>query len=377
MKGCDTLDGVMPARLERASSVMTRPIRQSGTAPMALYTIDPLTDRRWEELVAVHPSASVFHQVGWLRALAATYGYKPIVLTDASPSDELRRAIPFCKVESWMTGTRLVSMPFADHCAPLLQENERSSFVDWLCTECDLHGWKYVELRPLQWAAGSISPFVASSLYWFHTLDLTSSIQDIFRRLDKDSIQRRIKRAEREKLAYEQGRSEHLLDDFYRLLLKTRRRHQSLPQPRAWFRNLAENLGQSLVVRVARKNGTPVAALLTLRFRDTVVYKYGCSDERYHHLAGIPWLFWKLIEESKAEGAKLLDFGRTDFEHDSLRRFKDQFGTTSQQIAYLRYPSRAARPNHITNHSKLRRVCSFMPDVLLTAAGTLAYRHMG
>jgi len=365
----------MPARLERASVSM--PPRQSGTAPMALYTFDPLTDRRWEDLVAVHPNASVFHQTRWLRALAATYGYKPIVVTDASPTDKLSWAIPFCQVESWITGTRLVSLPFADHCEPLLPENERSSgFVDWLCAECDRQGWRYVELRPLKWTCGN-SPLLASISYRFHTLDLTSSLQDIFRRLDKDSLQRRIRRAEREQLAYDKGRSENLLDDFYRLLLKTRRRHQSLPQPRAWFRNLAESLGESLEVRVARKNGTPIAALLTLRSRETVVYKYGCSDERYHHLAGIPWLFWKVIEESKAEGAKLLDFGRTDFEHDSLRRFKDQFGTICQQISYFRYPAKAAKPINTTNLNKLRRVCSFMPDTLLSAAGSLAYRHMG
>jgi len=356
---------------------MARP-QQSGTAPMPLYTIDPLTDRRWEDLVAVHPNASIFHQVGWLRALAVTYGYKPIIVTDASPSDELRDAIPFCKVASWITGTRLVSLPFADHCAPLLQGDERSSsFVDWLCAECNRQDWKYVELRPLKWTCGNNTPMAPSSSYWFHTLDLTSSLQDIFRSFDKDSIQRRIRRAEREKLAYEKGRSEHLLGDFYRLLLKTRRRHQSLPQPRAWFRNLAENLGESLDVRVAHKDGRPVAALLTLRFKETVVYKYGCSDERYHNLAGIPWLFWKVIEESKAEGAKLLDFGRTDFEHDSLRRFKDQFGAGSQQITYFRYPARAAKAINTTNLSKLRRVCSFMPDTLLSAAGNLAYRHMG
>lgn len=340
--------------------------------------IDPLTDSRWETFAATHPKASIFHQMGWLRALAATYDYKPIVVTDASPGEKLRSAIPFCKVESWITGKRLVSLPFADHCAPLLQEGEHTaSLVNWLCAERDLRSWKYVELRPLEWTAGSMPPLVASSSFWLHTLDLTSPLQDIFRRLDKDSVQRRIKRAEREKLAYEKGRSERILDDFYRLLLKTRRRHQLLPQPRAWFRNLAENFEDSLEVRIARKSNIAIAALLTLRFRGTVVYKYGCSDERYNHLAGTPWLFWKLIEESKEEGTELLDFGRTDLGHDSLRRFKDQFGTLSQQITYLRYPPEGAKPMNVANLSRLRRVFSLMPDALLSAAGRLAYRHIG
>ena len=33
---------------------------------------DPLTDPRWEDLVAQHPLASPFHQRGWLKALYRT-----------------------------------------------------------------------------------------------------------------------------------------------------------------------------------------------------------------------------------------------------------------------------------------------------------------
>jgi len=68
------------------------------------------------------------------------------------------------------------------------------------------------------------------------------------------------------------------------------------------------------------------------------VYKYGCSDEKFHHLAGMPFLFWKLIEESKALGAEQIDFGRTDMDNDGLVEFKDRFGTTRQRLTYYRYP---------------------------------------
>jgi len=43
-------------------------------------------------------------------------------------------------------------------------------------------------------------------------------------------------------------------------------------------------------IRVARKDGKAIAAIVTLRHRSAVVYKYGCSDEQYHHLAGMPLL---------------------------------------------------------------------------------------
>jgi len=371
-------DGVMFAEVQQPPSVVSRLGHPATMASTELYTIDPLTDSRWAKFVAEHPKASIFHQSGWLRALAVTYGYKPLVVTDATPPQPIREAIAFCKVESWITGRRLVSLPFADHCEPLLEGNQRiSEFSEWLSADCDRQNWKYIELRPLTSTAVGKSSFGQGSSYWLHTLDLTSSIEDIFRRFDKDSVQRRISRAEREDLSYERGYSERLLEDFYHLLLLTRRRHRWLPQPRAWFRNLAENLGDALQIRVVRDGNTPIATLLSLRFRNTVVYKYGCSDQRYHNLGGIPLLFWKLIEESKAEGAELLDFGRTDLEHDRLVRFKDQFGTTRRQITYCRYPTQTAQQADVDSWSSLRRVCSLMPDPVLSLAGRLAYRHIG
>ena len=116
---------------------------------MNIHLLDPLSDHRWDELVARHPRGSAFHQRGWLESLSRTYGYKPLVVTSTSAEEPLNDGIVLCCVSSWITGTRLVSLPFADHCDPLLNDaGESLGFVDWLKSECDCRGWKYVELRP-------------------------------------------------------------------------------------------------------------------------------------------------------------------------------------------------------------------------------------
>src|SRR5207253_7683501 len=96
------------------------------------------------------------------------------------------------------------------------------------------------------------------SSFYFHQLDVSPSLEKLFRGLHKDSIQRKIRRAEREALDCEEGRSELLLRKFYRLFLATRRRHTLPPQPFAWFRNLVDCLGDHLKVRVASKDEKPI-----------------------------------------------------------------------------------------------------------------------
>jgi len=300
------------------------------------------------------------------------------VLTSTPPGEPLGDGIVVCRVSSWFTGTRFVSLPFSDHCEPLLNDHSKFvEFMNWLQGECDRQKSRYVELRPLATVQEGCG-FLPSRSYFFHELDLRPGIEQIRGAFHRDSIQRRIQKAERERLSYEVGRSEELLEEFYRLLLITRRRHQVLPQPRTWFRNLMKYMGDGIAIRLARKGRTPVAAMLTLRHRSTVVYKYGCSNEKFHNLGGMPFLFWRLIEESKASGTTEIDFGRSDLANESLALFKDRFGTTRKLLTYYRNRSTERADSAISRGSKvIRPLLSILPDTAFSAAGRILYRHIG
>ena len=200
----------------------------------------------------------------------------------------------------------------------------------------------------------------------------------LLRSFDKNSLQRKIRRAASEGLTYEEGRSEALLDKFYHLLLLTRRRHQPPPQPRDWSRTLMACLGEFLKIRVASTNGQPMASIITVRYKHTLVYKYGCSDPRFHNLGGTALLFWKTIQEAKRDGQQEFDLGRSDSDNRGIVKFKDHWGTTRSTLTYLRYP---ARPLHTTGErygmQLARRVLARVPDWILRLTGQLLYKHIG
>ena len=346
---------------------------------MTVHVVNPLSDRRWDDLAARHPKASVFHQRGWLEALARTYGYEPIALTSALPGEPLRDGIVLCRVSSWITGTRLVSLPFADHCEPLLDDaSDSAEFAKWLREERGRQHWKYVEIRPQFPNENLRADLPDASSYYFHALDMTPTAAQIFQNCHKKSVQQMVRKAEKAGLVYEAGRSEKLVDEFYRLLLKTRRRHQLFPQPRVWFRNLFECLGEKAQIRVARKDEIPIAAILTLRHQSSIVYKYGCSDENFHNLGGIQFLLWRLIEEGKESGATELDFGRSDMDNEGLVAFKDRFGSKRTVVTYVRYPQakdEAAGESWAVRTAK--QIFSVLPDTVSPMAGSILYRHIG
>lgn len=363
-----------------------------------MYWIDPIGDPRWTRLAERHPQASVFHTAFWLEALRRTYGYQPVALTSSSPGVELVDGIPFCEVKSWINGSRLVSMPFSDHCQPLLKcAEDLPGFTKFLGEHCS-RGWEYAEIRPLERidqeslrapsgnnsrsdenipVDGSASDFAKFEEYNFHRINLRPDLGTLFSNFHKSCIQRKIQRAEREGLEYEAGRSESNLTKFYRLLLLTRRRHGLPPQPMTWFRNLKDCFGESLTIRIASKDGRPIAGILTLLYKGTLVYKYGCSDAAFHRLGAMPMLFWKAIQEGKQRGAEELDLGRSNIDNPGLTAFKQHLGAACFKLTYFRLGDHHSEVSARSRLQIVNAVFARMPGRLAQMAGRMVYRHMG
>jgi hypothetical protein len=345
---------------------------------LSTYEIEPLRDPRWPDLVRRHPAASVFHSSEWLEALQRTYRYEPIAYTTSPPGTELTNGWAFCRIDSWLTGNRLVSLPFSDHCDPLL-----SNLEDWDCLAQRLQldqqreKWKYIEFRPRATAPVVPDGFRANQTFYLHKLNLGPSTDQLFRSLHKDSTQRKIRRAEREGLTYEEGLSGKLLDKFEQLLILTRRRHRVPPQPRRWFSNLLMCLGERVKIHVASRHGQPLASILTLRFRDTLVYKYGGSDTRYQNMGGMHLCLWRAIEGAKEAGLKELDLGRSDPENRSLITFKDRWGADRCATNYFRQWLNAPTEAAYWQTMEGRKAMDHMPNLLREIVGRLLYRHFG
>jgi lipid II:glycine glycyltransferase (peptidoglycan interpeptide bridge formation enzyme) len=243
--------------------------------------------------------------------------------------------------------------------------------------------WRYFEVRPLNPVAFSSSFSKLRETYIHHQLDLTPSASALFKQFHKDSTQRKIRRAEREDILCKEGRSESLLESFYKLFLITRRRHHIPPQPLQWFRNLIAGFKDALQIRVAFKGAQAIAAILTLQYKNTLTYKYGCSDPHMNNLGGTHLLFWNAIQAAKSQGMTCFDLGRSEVDNTGLITFKDRWGASRKEMSYLRYyPGGNSNSLDITskNDWKLRlakQIFARSPDTILRAAGNLLYRHIG
>jgi CelD/BcsL family acetyltransferase involved in cellulose biosynthesis len=367
-----------------AASLDFPQIADSVFEPKQAYCIEPLKDPRWDGFLERHPRASMFHSSPWLQALSRTYGYEQIAYTTSRSGQALKNAIVLCRVKSWLTGRRLVSLPFSDHCEPLVDTSEDQDVLTAaLEQEVIAERFNYLELRALD-TVEVVTPLCKTTVtYAFHQLDLRSNIQTIFSNFHKSSTQRKVHRAAREGLTYREGSAKSLLDVFYRIFTLTRKRQGLAPQSRKWFANLLDCFGDALKIRVALKDERPIAAIITIRYKDTLTYKYGCCDPRFNSLGCMHLLFWNAILEAKSSGLRFLDFGRTDADQQGLITFKSRWGATRSVLTYSRYGTaeKAAHLFDIYSDKRrsrmVKRVLKRIPQAVLPMIGQLVYKHIG
>jgi hypothetical protein len=348
---------------------------------MDIYRIDPFQDSRWEEFVQTHPESSLFHSRAWLQSLNATYGYEPIAFTTSPFRSSLSNGIVLCRVRSLITGSRLVSVPFADHCQPLVSHpGELKTLLAGVQEFVRSESSKYFELRCLSSTARSVdgNPELAQSIsFVHHVLDLRPDLDTVFRRFHHSCVQRKIRRAEREGLLYEEGTSDASIRQFYSLLIMTRRKHGLPPQPLSWFFNLRNLWGEALKVCLVLNNGRAIAGILTIRHKQSLTYKYGASDSRFHSLGAMALLFWHAVQEGKRQQLYELDLGRSDLDDQGLITFKNHLGAKASILNYYRYPRSAAMNSTLHRNQFSSSLYSYLPSSLLRVAGRILYRHVG
>ena len=345
---------------------------------MNVFEIDPTADERWDRFVERHPQASIFHTRPWLEALQRTYGYRPRAVTGTRPGSELRSGIPFCEVNGFFGGRRLVSLPFSDHCQPLCETEEQlRGLVAYLQARRGAEKWSYLELRPVEPIA-RIGGLEVSEHFAFHRLNLRRGLTEILSGVHKDCVQRKVRRAEKAGLVVENGTTDGLVHKFYQLLVTTRRRHGLPAQPIQWFRNLASGFGSKLTISIASSSGQPVAGIITIRHGQTLVYKYGGSDHRFFPLGGMQLLLWRAVEQGLQHGLSEFDLGRSDLDDAGLVAFKNRWGAEQSILSYRRDGVKPSKPLSNTCKSPLGKyVREHAPKSLLTAAGRLLYRQLG
>ena len=343
---------------------------------MKINFVDPVKHPGWDELICKRLAGDIFHSTAWAKVLKDTYAFTPVysVLTEA---DFPKTIIPLFEVRSLITGKRGVSLPFTDFCNFLSESEELiPALLDNIFEYGRQNKWKYVEFRSLFFPYES----AASEIFYTHDVDLSPSPETIWNSL-KDTNRRNIKKAVKEGVQIKFETSLEALNEFYRLQVITRKRHGLPPQPFKFFKAIYENIiAKNLGVIVSAFYANKIiASAIYFNFNRKALFKFGASEEKYHHLRPNNLIMWEAIAWHKDRGCYNLNLGRTEEKNEGLLNYKRLWGGKERLLKYYRFDFRpnafVKKKSYTTSSPPL--VNSLCPDFLRKLIGILLYRHFG
>ena len=282
--------------------------------------------------------------------------------------------LPAHEVQTPFRRARTVSLPFTDHCAPLLaDEADPSRFMEGIERWPDAFG-QALEIRA---ALPTLPAVQQQTIGTRRLIELDPEPSITFARLHRNRIQKRVRRARELGVEVSITRARADLAVFYRLHCDTRRRQGVPVQPRRFIENIWDGLiepglGFAVIASIRKK---PIAVALVLSWNRHLIYKFGASDSAHWNLGANFLVHWTAMEWGCANGYLDYDFGRTDTEHESLREFKAAWGGSELPLIYS-YVGRPAR-ERATGHasSALAYMIKRSPPVVCRGIGELLYRY--
>jgi CelD/BcsL family acetyltransferase involved in cellulose biosynthesis len=328
----------------------------------------------WLAFVQGHPDATIFHHPRWLELLASTYGYRPMILTVRGARDSIVAGLPLLDVRSWLTGRRLISLPFTDYCPPLVRD---ASDLAELASA--LSAWHRSTGQPGLEIRGAMPPtdgFHSKPVAVRHLLKLDPDADKVSSRFRK-SAKGKVHQAQRAGVEVTLSRSRDGLSDFYRLQCMTRRRLGVPVQPQRFFAQLWRRIIEPELgfLLLAHQAGQPIAGALFLSWNGNLIDKYAASDPRHLHVRANNLICAVAIEWACRNGHRTLDFGKSDFEHEGLRSFKSSWGAVELPLeySYLGTEPRSSRNGYLRR--TLSRVIQVSPPIVCRALGESLYGH--
>ena len=340
----------------------------------------PLADAAaWDAYVAAHPDATPFHTRAWCEAITKATGHRCHLVTARDAHGALTGLVPLHHVRSPLFGQALVGSGFAVDGGLLADD---AAVADTLATgAAELAralGVPSVELRggPLPEGEGWRCE---DDVYAGFTRDLAAD--DEAELLAVPRKQRaEVRKALAGDLSVTTGRDAAEWRDHYRIYATSVRNLGTPVFPKALFDAVLDAFGENADILTVRADGRPVASVLSLYWRGTVMPYWGGGTAEARGLRANELMYFALMGHARARGCTRFDFGRSKLGTGPFA-YKKNWGFEPRPLAYARWlaPGRAPRDTN-PNSAKYRLQVDLWKKLPLWAAnriGPLIARGLG
>jgi Acetyltransferase (GNAT) domain len=350
--------------------------------------VDPLSDPRWDAYVRAHPRWTVYQLGAWARILREAYRFEPRYLALEDDSRALRGVLPLLHKKGLVSDARVRSLPVFPAGGPLGDtHSDEVALIQAARAAASADGARALAvISPVNYGA-DLPEFVTDSLppRWIVPVAEPDALRASWRKTS-NNLFRSLKKADQAGFAFREATDARDMRRFYRLYLRTMRKHRTLPRTLRQLELTRDLLGpgEFRLFVVERDGGLAAGGVFHL-FRDTVELIYNGSDDALLDLRPNHALYWGVIRWSAEGGYREFDFGEAS-PTTSLGRFKSQWAdpvpnhryTWRAEAAPSRAESMAAASYEVEQGGGglVARLWEHTPVQLTRLGAVIAYRYL-
>lgn len=163
-----------------------------------------------------------------------------------------------------------------------------------------------------------------------HVIDLSLSEEDLWKNVHSKH-RNVIKKAEKDGVVIECGRTQKLVEDYHSIDIDTWNRSNKAAATENHWKKLMETMGENCQIYIAYLDGEPQSGAFFYCNKQMCYYMYGANKNNPHIGSG-NLLQWKAILDMKERGVKKYSFvgcrinEDEDSKYHGIQRFKERFG---------------------------------------------------
>ena len=297
---------------------------------------------RWDDYVNKHPQASPYHLFAWGMAVENTYKHQCVYLF-AERDGYVVGISPLVLMGGllFLTGS-LCSLPFCDLGNSLYDDEDvKQALINEIIKIAKQKGINHVDLRE----SGSTllsdenmknAERSADSQYAKCKARMLLSLPDSAEALltsFKSKLRSQIRKAEKNGIAYREGRSEQDINDFYSVFTENMRQLGSPTHSRAWFENIVRHYKDNMLIGIVSLENQVVGGAIILFVGNTVTVPWASTLPAYNKYSPNMLLYWNLLKYAADHGYGQFDFGRSTI-GEGTYKFKKQWGAKPMPLAW-------------------------------------------
>ena len=344
-------------------------------------------DARWDAYVRAHPRATIYQLGAWARVLREAYRFEPRYLALEGEDGSLQGVLPLLYKKGLVSDARVRSLPVFPAGGPLADTHDQEVALVRAARDSALGDARLLSvISPHDYLAG-LPDFVADELppRWAVGVSDPEARRAGWRKTS-NNLFRSLKKADKVGFRFREADGRRDLRRFYRLYLRTMRKHRTLPRSLRQIQLARDLLGPGeFRLFVVEHDGAIAAGGVFHVFGDTIELIYNGSDDGLLDLRPNHSLYWSVICWAAEQGLETFDFG-VAAPTSSLGRFKAQW---ADPVPNRRYtwraggaPSRAdsmAAASYAVEQSEQGLVATawrHAPIQLTRVGAALAYRYL-